>query len=236
MRKFVRALTICLVVTAAATSISSAQDTRMRIPDEGTLEPLGMVRRWYIQLPLQGAKEKIIGLKTHENLLFAQTNDGVLHCMDTESGHRKWSATISTVGSDVFPPAPTAEAVYVTSGKILRKLNRETGRLVFEKELPTAASAGAVANEHYIYVPLGNHYVEALAIDPPDRRFKTHLPVAWHYNAIAPINNPPVLLSDRVAIAGADGNVFVSNLKKREMIFQFLAQSEVAAPLAAHPA
>ncbi|RUL88964.1 outer membrane protein assembly factor BamB family protein [Tautonia sociabilis] len=70
------------------------------LPDRAALGRIGLERNWFTAVPLQAGLEQLdhLSLSADGELLFAQTTDALLYCLDAETGRLIWSADIGPAG------------------------------------------------------------------------------------------------------------------------------------------
>jgi outer membrane protein assembly factor BamB len=232
---------IAFFIMLAITSNLWAEHRRVSgFVDDLTLDRYGMTRRWYSQVPTLRLREKVLSLKQIEDLLFAASDKGQLHCLDSETGKLLWSQDVSETPGEVFPPALTEKFVYVVSGSRFSQLDRASGQVIQTRSLPSTCTSGPAANEDFCYVQTVNNFLYAIALkpDPEDEgklwpyRRKFTLPyVQWFFNVGSPMANPPILTNDRVIFTGQNGVVFASSLTERNLYYRFITNSKVSAPV-----
>jgi outer membrane protein assembly factor BamB len=200
--------------------------------DEEALRRHNLVRQWYLQLPSLGQRERVTTLKVLEDLLLVQTNKGQIHCLDAETGKVQWSAVVGRGDTEAYPPAVTPDFVYVVSGDTLAALDRAKGGILWTRTLPGVATAGPGANDSYVYVHVSDHRIYAVSLkDDLGRKF-TKRPVAWFLQADGALENPPIVLDDRVAIISSAGTVYALPHDSRRLFYRFYTQAKNSAPLA----
>jgi outer membrane protein assembly factor BamB len=208
--------------------------------DDLTLDRFGMVRRWYTQVPTLRLREKILSLKQMEDLLFAASDKGQLHCIESETGKVLWSQDVSETPGEVFPPALTPKYVFVVSGSQFSQLDRATGQVIQTRPLPSAATSGPAANDDFCYVQTLDNFLYAIALKPdPDEegrkwpyKRKFSLPaIQWFFNVGSPMSNPPIVTNDRIIFTGQNGVVFASSLTQRNLFYRFITGSRLTAPI-----
>lgn len=242
MSKPQRFRVLALLCLAAAVQAASAQHRPpiLGFVDENTLERYGMTRRWFVQIPTQRIRERVLSLKQQEDLLFVASDRGLLHCIDSESGRILWTQTVSENASQVYAPALTKDFVFVTSGTRLSQLERATGRIVMTTGLSSAASSGPGADENFCFVQTIDNRITAFSLHPdPDEELKLWpfkrkftLPyVQWFFDAGSRLANPPIVLRDRVLFTSANGVVFASVLNERSLYYRFIPGAPIAAPV-----
>ncbi len=108
---------------------------------------------------------RIEHLVLYDGTLFVQTDRGVLHTIDAETGQTLW---LKEVGRRDFPslrPAASADMVAVINGSTLYILHRTTGRLLWERSVEGVPGAGPAISERRAYVPLTDGMVLAYRLE-----------------------------------------------------------------------
>lgn len=201
-------------------------------PDELQLGQHGLVRRWFGQMPAISPREIVTTLKVSDGLLFAQTSKGRIFCLESESGSLRWQAVVGDATSEVYPPAISGESIFVASADKLVHIDRTTGQVQWVRELPSAAASGPGANADYVYVPTMQNRIYAIALNDDLGRKLTVRPIAWYYQADGTLENPPIVLRDRVAFLSGSGTLYTTHLNERQLYFRFYTYTKNAAPLA----
>lgn len=203
------------------------------LPEEVVLDRYGLARRWHAQVPMMKLREQLTTIKVDQGLLFAQTNQGAIHCLDAESGQRHWSYAASHSASEVYQPAITKDYVFVVSATSVIQLNRKTGLLIRRQELPATGSAGPASNNKYLYVPTVDSRIYCFDLKPAtERKFGNGWPITWFYHADGVIRNPPIIIRDRLVFVTSVGTLYASHLDKRNMMYRFYTKAANDAPVA----
>lgn len=229
-----------LVIVAMVAPAAAESRGIIGFVDDLTLKRQGMVRKWYVQIPMLRIREHVLSLKQQEDVLFVATDNGILHCLDSETGQIRWTQSVSDASGEVFPPALTKSFVFVTSNARMSQLDRQTGGIIQTKDLTSAASSGPGANEEFCYVQTVDNRISAIQLKPsadealrkwPFKRKYTLPSVKWFFDAGSPLNNPPIVLHDRVLFTSANGVVFASVLDERSMYYRYIPGAAIAAPI-----
>ena len=218
---------------ALLSSSALAQPAALKgFPSELELGRFGLTKSWHIQVPLARHRERVTSIKVRDGLLFVQSNLGLFHAIDAESGERFWTQNIQGVDSEVYPPAITEKYIYVTGGKTLQQIDRSTGRIRWIKTLPSLATSGPAANDEYVYVNTSEQRIYAISIDDGEERTFTKRPIKWFYQANGDLQNSPVVLKDRVVFIASDGALYCMHLDEKKAHYRYYTQPPQAAPLA----
>jgi len=135
-------------------SILTAQTIPLITPPE--LEPYGLQRDWYYQLPLHSANGKVEDILLEGGQLFITTNDAKLHVLDSETGKWLWTRSVGQKGIPLTEPAVNSRVVAVHNNLTVFLFNRKTGKQLMQIPLPESAVAACEMSEHYLYVPMVN--------------------------------------------------------------------------------
>ena len=148
------------------------------------LDPYGLKRVWFHQLPLHPSNGKIQSILLEGGQLFVTTNDAMLHVLNSETGQWMWSRSIGKKGIPLTEPAVNSRVVAVHNNLTVFLFNRKTGKQLLQIPLPESAAAPCTMSEHYLYVPMVNQtyliYVlrEALTPQPAENFHVSSLPHA----------------------------------------------------------
>lgn len=220
---------------------AAAQPASDFLSNQTELESQKLHRLWRTQVPILKLRENIRMLAVRENLLFVGSDQGMLHCLDGETGALRWSASVSGSHGVVQPPVLSKDAVYVAAQNRLAQISREEGRYLWEESLPALATSAPATVENLIFVQTSDHCIYCMALKEdeytknekwPFRRELVKRPIRWFYDAGGPMVNPPVLLPDRVIFATQGGAIYAAEILTGKMIYRFLTHSAMAAPLA----
>jgi hypothetical protein len=107
--------------------------------------------------------------RQREALLFVATDHGVLHCLEADTGAMRWTQRIAAEGDVTYRPAITDKYVYATSGSKLMRLDKQSGRMLITRDLPSVANAGPAANDRFVFAVCGN---SLWCYEVPDPKFE----------------------------------------------------------------
>ena len=98
-------------------------------------------------------------------MLFVQTDLGMLHAIDAETGRTRWAVQVGNRRYPSLPPAANDQYVAVINGSTLYVLNRETGRGVKSHRLGGGPGAGPALSKDRVYAPLINGRIEGFQLE-----------------------------------------------------------------------
>lgn len=219
----------------------AAQTHANAFPGEPELARYNLHTVWRTQVPNLKNREKVLSLRVIGDVLFAASDQGLLHCLDANTGALQWSATVAPEQGTVFPPALNKDTVFVCASNKVTALARKGGGVLWTEQLSSLATSGPAADERYVMVQTADERITAISLKPDDfgetsrwpykRVFNKH-PALWSYNAGAPLENLPILLADRVIFAADDGIVYAAAVRTGQIRYRYYTHSTLAAPLA----
>lgn len=220
---------VIAAIGAVCASDGVAREPVANLPDPLLLESYGLVRNWHCQVPML-ARETALSLKYSDGVLFVQTDQGMIHSLDANSGQLKWSVKVNELNREVHPPSVTEDYVYVTTGDDLIQIDRESGRYLWTKTLPHEIVSSPAASKTHVFVHCSDNVVYAVALNDNVPRKYTKRPITWFYNAGGSLVHRPVVHENLVSFVTYDGTLYTSATHERKIFYRFFAYSTVPAP------
>jgi outer membrane protein assembly factor BamB len=161
------------LVAAAAVAPLSAQDpTRLysdpALPAQEALDRLRLKTAWTAMVPTAGRRDGLFSVQVvprgtgHE--LLVQTRSGTVTALDAATGQARWATRVGEPYRVAQPVAYNRASVFVINNIVLYALDRATGRLQWQFEMPGGATAAPVADDEQVYVALSNGRFVAYAL------------------------------------------------------------------------
>jgi outer membrane protein assembly factor BamB len=212
--------------------------TRDMVPSQMALERLGLERNWSGVVPLGPAGEKVIlislaGDRTGD-MLFAQTDQAKLHAYDARTGRYLWGADLGRSSLSAQPVAINSDSVFATNFRSLFRLDRQTGRKVWDVVLESAPSSPTAADEEHVMVGLVNGKLVGYTIrdhskdKPPGFSAATNV---FNWQTRNTITGRPIPADKVVAFGSEDGRAYVAQLNPKLLIFRFLTGGAIKASM-----
>jgi outer membrane protein assembly factor BamB len=133
-------------------------------------EPLaaqhGLSRTWFTQIQVDRARGRVAHVILHGGTLFVQTDQGVLHAVDAETGQTLWAEQVGNRNHPSLAPAANENLVAVVNGSNLFILNRFNGKLLWQTQIDGAPGAGPALSSQRAYVPTVNGLVYSYRLKP----------------------------------------------------------------------
>lgn len=206
-----RSLAIVMVVALAG---ASARLDAQLITQPTALR-YGLNRAWYNQIPIDTSHGKFAHWTLHKDLLLTQTSQGLVTAIDAETGGTRWTVRLANKeGSPHSAPAANNTAVAAVNGNTLHVFERTTGRVLWERKLPTTVNSGLVMNETRVFFAMSNGWLASYNLEDPAKG-------EWHYAAKGGTFTRPILTRESVAWANDKGLLTASQFDSSKLTFQF---------------
>ncbi len=156
--------------------------------------------------------------------IYAATGNGVIHCIDGESGLLRWKTEIGSRRFQTVGLGASKKYVAAVNGSRVYCLDAENGKVLFEYQCHDAVLAPPAVSEEMVFVPLAGGALQALPIKT--KAFGT-LPM----NSTGTANNRPIVSGNFVAWTTDVGNLFVAPKDAvGSMRYRIKANGEFASP------
>ncbi|HXG10270.1 MAG TPA: PQQ-binding-like beta-propeller repeat protein [Gemmataceae bacterium] len=155
MNKLLIAVMTFVLTAATATAQDPKQVyTRPALPPREALDRLNLKLGWYVGVPMDGTRDGIFTLQFAGRQILVQTRSGLILALDRDTGQTLWRNRVGVPYEVSHPLGYNQKAVFVVHGTWLYALDRATGALQWQFNLPDAASAGPAADSEQIYLGL----------------------------------------------------------------------------------
>jgi outer membrane protein assembly factor BamB len=168
---------IVAALAAAVVAPLSAQDlsrlyTDPSAPAQDALDRLRLKTAWTATVPMDSRRDGFFSVQLlpygtgHELLI--QTRSGGVLSLDAATGQRRWYTVIGVPYRAASNPAGfNSETIFVINNIELFALDRATGRVKWQYQLPSGGAAPPLADEDQIYISLTNGRFNAYALPTP---------------------------------------------------------------------
>ncbi len=143
------------------------------------VEQSGLVRAWYMQVPLDPARSKITRIRLFSGLILVVTDEGMLHVVDAETGLLRWSFQAGNSKTLTLAAGANSTHVAVANTSTLFVLDRASGNLIYKRGLSGTPERGPVLTEHHVILPLVRGPMEVYPLTDADKTlYPSYLPSA----------------------------------------------------------
>src|SRR5579871_6549572 len=114
---------------------------RSELPNDIMLGRLGLQRAWWSQASIDPLEDRVKDLLSDEQVTVVQSKTGLVSVLDNANGRRLWSVQVGLPNEMHLTPATNERLVLVIAGTKMHGLDKRTGNVAWEVNIPTAASA-----------------------------------------------------------------------------------------------
>jgi outer membrane protein assembly factor BamB len=214
---------LALLAWASPSAQAQIPISRDLIPSRNSLARLGLERQWLIVVPLTES-QRLMQISRSADLFFAQTNGGMLHTYDVETGKLLWSASLGATTPSARPVSSNSYAIFGTSGDMLTALHRQTGQVIWRTHLGTIPSSGTICDEDRVMVGTTDGRLTTFKLREPSPRGTTKIRSTpaeeWAWQTSGAIATLPLPARHVVAFGSRDGCVYVVMINERTPLYR----------------
>jgi len=215
-------LSFALSLVAGSLSDANAQLTSGPVVSRSAALRHGLEREWFTHVELDRSRDRVHHIFHHRDVLFVQTNRGMIHAIDAETGRTKWRAQIGEPNYPSLGSGANDKYLGVVNGSTLYVVDRESGRQVWERRLSGAPGAGPALAEERVFVPMVNGMVVSYELED-----KSAPP--WVYWSDGRAMVQPVASRQSVAWPTSRGYFYVARAVNPSIRFRLETQDAVSA-------
>jgi outer membrane protein assembly factor BamB len=175
------------------------------------------------ELAVAGRKPILKTLRVPEITLYAQTDNGILHAIDGETGRTRWSTIVGNPDYPVVQPGANNAYVAVANGSTLYVLDASNGRLLWERRVLGSPGAGPALTEDLLYIPMVDGAVEAYGL-------KENKSPVWTYRSSGATFAPPTAGASSVTWCTERGVLYGVSTKRTGIRFRLNTGGPILSP------
>lgn len=217
MPQMTRLIALGLLTVCSATGDAAAAGTLI---SQSSAERQGLVRAWYVQVPVSAARSRIVHIAQHAGTLLVQTNAAMIHALDAETGRTLWSTPTGKAAYPSLAPAANDEQVAVINGSTLYVLDRKTGNLLWDREISGAPGAGPAMSADRVFVPLLNGQIDGYELDRPN-----HYP--WIYRSFGRMLAQPMTAYGTLGWTTSRGFFYAASTDEVRILYRVETRDEI---------
>jgi outer membrane protein assembly factor BamB len=165
MNHSVRALAVFILTATTATAQDRSNlHTHPSVPDDATLQRFNLKLGWRAYIPMDGPRDRIFTVQNAGDVLLVQTRSGLVSALEAETGHIRWQARFGRPYHVSVPVGFNDQEVLIVSDRTLYVLDRVTGELRWDFDMPTTPTTAAVADNSQWFLSVPGGVVSAYAI------------------------------------------------------------------------
>src|ERR1051325_5875040 len=135
------ALGLGLAIVCGAGS-AQADDIGTGLIPRPVSERYGLTRDWFAQVDMNRVKARVTYVGLFPGLILAQTDQGTVHALDSETGQTLWVQQFGHRNWPMMPAGANDSFVAVVNGTTLYVVDRTSGDLKWTRQLGSSPSAG----------------------------------------------------------------------------------------------
>lgn len=219
MKNLLFALALLLGVTMPAFSQAPYKIfTSPKLPARDALQRMNLAMAWTARVSVDGNRDGIASVQIipgKTNQLVVQTYKGAVYLYDADNGDLVWKTMVGVAFWEPQPAGFNSQCIFVTRRNVLHVLNRVDGtqrvftydernkQFTFGYELNFSPNATLVADEDFVYVPMGDRLH---AIYMPDfvQIDKVRKALEMRKEGKGPIEDKKNLLDESIVPTGPD--------------------------------
>jgi len=232
-------VSVLLVIIGFCGTLFGQGPLRGGLPGDAMLGRLGLQRAWWAHAALDSLRDRVKYFTSDEQVTLLQSATGMVTAFDNATGHRRWAVQVGGVTEVRFQAVTNEQLVVIVSGTAMYALDKKSGDVAWQVEIPAAASTAPGMDDTRAYVGSVNGNVYAFDLKFLDRVSKNpqlaqdvYKSMAWQYRTGARILFPPVSTGTVVTFASADSSLYGLAAADRTLRFQFESDQPLSAPIA----
>jgi outer membrane protein assembly factor BamB len=155
MRVFlVLAVVLLLTPTPASAQSYVPIYSRPALPAEAALDRLNLKMAWYAYLPTSSKRDGVLSFQVRDNQVFVQLLSGMVVALNADNGTTQWWTQVGVPYRATYPLGINSRLILAVNGPRFYGLDRQTGKILWEFDLPTAPTAAPVADDHRVFLCL----------------------------------------------------------------------------------
>jgi outer membrane protein assembly factor BamB len=234
-RRFLQGLAAAGLMTGTAPLWAQ---TTSSLPHERDLAPYGLTRAWWGQAVLDPSFDEVLYFTADEDNVYVQSRAGIMTAFQAETGKRLWSVLVGATNRISLPVSTNETEALVTIGLDLYAIDKFTGEVKWELQLPHHPSTSPEVDPRVVYLGMVDGSVYAYDLQMIQQLHEENrLPrwsnyaFLWRYKAPLQISSPPISNGRTVTFASQSGSVYAVGGQEHELLFQFETDAEIRAPI-----
>lgn len=226
-------LSCCLLLTLILPATAFCQSSSL-LPENRELNRYGLERAWWGHAVIDPARDTIQYVRVDEDNVYMQTRSGLVTAFDAETGRRLWSSLLTATGVVSLPISTNESELLMPSGLRLIAVDKFTGELRWELELPGQPSTSPAVSKNQVYIGMVDGSIYAYDLKKirelySENRLPTWSNVAllWRFAAAKAVTSTPIIRDNSVTFSSLNGSVISVEAVERGLIFEFETDGEI---------
>jgi outer membrane protein assembly factor BamB len=154
-------MAVLFLASAAAAQDRTHLHTNPAVPSDDAMKRLNLELGWRTYVSVDGRRDAIYSVQNAGDVLLVQTRSGLVSAIEAETGRVRWQARVGRPYHVSVRLGYNSHAVYVINDQTLYVLDRDTGALLWDFDMPSAVTTAPVADEEQVFLSLHGGTVSA---------------------------------------------------------------------------
>jgi outer membrane protein assembly factor BamB len=154
MKKLVASIVAFVLTAGVALGQAPKVFSHPLVPSAEALDRLNLKMSWRIYLPVEDSRDGLATVQILGDRIFAQMRNGAVIAVNADTGQQLWRTRYGPPYKVAQPLGFNYDTVFGVNGSRLYALDRATGRLKWEYDLPNIPTTPPVADSQRVYIPL----------------------------------------------------------------------------------
>ncbi|MFV1967261.1 MAG: PQQ-binding-like beta-propeller repeat protein [Pirellulaceae bacterium] len=163
-----------------------------------------------------------------EILLYVMTDRGVIQAIDAETGRTRWATPVGSRRRPSEAPGASDQYVAVVNGSTLYVLNKNDGRVAWQRQVKGVPGAGPAVTDRYVFVPMVNGAIESYQL-------KDHRQPPWIFRSHGRAVIQPVYTGFNIAWPTDRGDLYVAEGNQNNIRYRLETNDAIVAPASLLP-
>jgi len=172
LKHFTALLTVAGITGVAAAQLPPSPPTRIYshplVPSATALNRLNLKLGWHTFLPVEGARDGLATVQAQGDRVYAQARNGAVVAVNAETGQQVWRTRSGPAYQVTQALGFNHDTVFGVNGTRLFALDKNTGRLKYDINLPNVPTTPPVADSERVYVCLTGNRLLVYRLPDPD--------------------------------------------------------------------
>lgn len=169
MKKLLALATMVLTAgTIHAQAPKSPIYSRPQLPSTEALTRLNLKQAWRTYLPTGGSRDGVATVQVMGDRLYIQLRNGAILALNADTGQTLWRSRVGQTYNVTQPLGFNFDTVFVANGSRVYGLDRATGGLKYELNVPNIPTAPPVADADRLYLCVTGNRLLVYGLPVPD--------------------------------------------------------------------
>ena len=165
------ALGTTIMLTAGAVYAQAPKSpiySRPQLPSSEALTRLNLKQGWRTYLPTDGSRDGVATVQVMGDRLYIQLRNGAVLALNADTGQTLWRSRVGQTYNVTHPLGFNFDTVFVANGSRVYGLDRATGGMKYELNVPNIPTAPPVGDADRLYLCVTGNRLLVYSLPVPD--------------------------------------------------------------------